>query len=143
MANGNDCHSLVALYREQALDGFNVIVGYRLLPSRLDKAQASLALFSLLRQLSYPTRAEPTVSSSEAEMLHGNTEVDVAMVLVVICTYPSVIQTFEANHEHRHVNQPRTVVSLPLLILCYKLNSLNGLALPELYISSNWPFFPE
>jgi hypothetical protein len=117
VANGNDCHSLVALYWKQPLDSFHVIVGYRLLPSRLDKAQASLALFSLLRQLSHPARAKATVSGCEAKVLHGNAEVDVAMVLVVVCSHPSVVQTLEAKHEHWHIGEPGTVIALSHLLL--------------------------
>ena len=115
--DGNNSHCLITLYWEQPLDGFNVIVGYRLLPSRLDKAQASLALFSLLRQLSHPAGAESTVSGCEAKVFHSNAEIDVAMVLVVVCTHPSVTHTFEAQHEHRYVGEPGTVVALPHLLL--------------------------
>ena len=100
VANGDDSHSFVTLYWKQPLDSFHVIVGYRLLPSRLDKAQASLALFSLLRQLSHPAGAESTVSGCEAKVFHSNAEIDVAMVLVVVCAHPSVVHTFEAQHKH-------------------------------------------
>jgi len=117
VSNGNDCHILVTLYWKQLLDSFHVIVGYRLLPSRLDKAQASLALFSLLRQLSYPTRAKSTVGCCEAKVLHGNAKLDVTMVLVVVCTHPSVVQALEANHEHRHIAEPWTVLPRLLLFL--------------------------
>ena len=82
VTDGNYSHSLVVFNREQLLNCFNIVVGYRLLPSRLDKAQASLALFSLLRQLSYPARAETTVSSCKAEVFNGNAKVDVAMILL-------------------------------------------------------------
>lgn len=92
--DGNDSHSLVTLYWKQPLDSFHIIVAYL-------------------------TRAEPTVSSSEAEMLHGNTEVDVAMVLVVVCAHPRVIRTFEAQHEHRHVGEPRSVIALPHLFFAW------------------------
>lgn len=57
VTNGNDCHSLVALYREQALDGFNVVI-------------------------TYPARAKSTVSSCKAEVFNGNAKVDVAMILL-------------------------------------------------------------
>ena len=92
--DGNDSHSLVTLYWKQPLDSFHIIVAYL-------------------------TRAEPTVSSSEAEMLHGNTEVDVAMILVVVRAHPSVIEALEAQHEHRNVGEPRTVVTLSYLLLAF------------------------
>lgn len=113
VTDGNYSHSLVVFNREQLLNCFNIVVGYCLLPSRLDKAQAGLALFSLLRQLSYPARAEPTVSSCKAEVFNGNAKVDVAMILVVVCAHPSVVQALEAQHKHRNVGEPWTVVALP------------------------------
>ena len=53
------------------------------------------------------------------DMLHGNAEVDVAMVLVIICTHPSIIKALEANHKHRHIDEPWTVVALPHLLLAF------------------------
>lgn len=57
------------------------------------------------------------VSGSEAKVLHGNAKVDVSMVLVVVCTHPCFVQALEAQHEHRHIGEPWTVVALPHLLL--------------------------
>ena len=58
--DGNDSHSLIVFNREQLLNCFNIVVAY-------------------------PARAESTVSGCEAKVFHSNAEIDVAMVLVVVC----------------------------------------------------------
>ena len=94
VTDGNYSHSLVVFNREQLLNCFNIVVAY-------------------------PARAEITVSSSKAEVFNCNAKVDVAMIFVVVCAHPSVTHTFEAQHEHRYIGEPRTVVALPHLLLAF------------------------
>ena len=88
----------------------------RLLPSRLGKAQVSLALRSLLRQLSYPAGVQSAVSGSEAKMLHGNAEVDVTMRFAVFGTHPAAAHILETKYIQRHRLEPVAVVALPDLL---------------------------
>ena len=102
VSDRNDSHCFVTIYRKQPLNGFNIVIAN-------------------------PARAKPTVSSCKAEVFHCNAKVDVAVILVIVWAYPSVIETLVAQHEHRYVGEPRTVVALPHLLFALFLSNYQKL----------------
>lgn len=66
MSKWNDGYSLESLHGKETLESLNMIVAH-------------------------PTCAQPTLRCCQAEMLHGNAEIDVAMRFAIVGAHPTVV----------------------------------------------------
>ena len=85
-----------------AVEEVIAVVGYRLLPSRLGKAQASLALLSLLRQLPLSFKDFSTSSSDRAFTCASVTpsftsKNPLSLIIIVLCMVIIFLQISRLN----------------------------------------------
>ena len=86
-------------------------------------------------EIAYPASAETEFRGSEAQMLYGDGDVDVAVTLAVLAN-PLLIMENGCDDIHRSCGKPFPVVAFAQLALAFL--ALDDTEAPRLLINSRW-----